>query len=183
MTVAELERLAREQRATLLAFARSRARSREDAEDAVQQALTVALRVRERIDATTAIAYIGVIARHEATRLREAAERHRSLDQPLTANGQGCLGDALADSRQVDGAELLDLLGALRDAKPDHARALMARGLGWRYREIAELSGDAIVVDDWLLAGVVEDMSSVGSPVPLTGNDGQLNPGVEWQRD
>ena len=141
MTAAELELLAREQRATLLAFARTRARTREDAEDAVQQALTIALRVRERIHTATAVAYVGVIARHEASRLRAEAERHRSLDQPLAATGPACLGDALADPRQVDLDELVDLLGALREAKPDHARALMARALGWRYREIAEAFG------------------------------------------
>ena len=142
MTVAELERLAREQRATLLAFARSRARSREDAEDAVQQALTIALRVRERIDATTADR---LHRRDRPPRGQPAARGSRAppLARPAAhgKRARHAWATRSPTSRQVDVAELLDLLGALRDAKPDHARALMARGLGWRYREIADAFG------------------------------------------
>jgi DNA-directed RNA polymerase specialized sigma24 family protein len=141
VTTAELERLAREQRPALLACARRRARTNEDAEDAVQQALAIALGVRERIRAETAVAYISVIARHEAIRLSEERDRHRSLDQPLSANGRGNPHDVLADPRRVDVDAVIDALAALRDAKPDHARAMMARTLGWRYAEICEAFG------------------------------------------
>jgi DNA-directed RNA polymerase specialized sigma24 family protein len=141
VTAAELERLAREQRAALLACARRRARTHEDAEDAVQQALTIAFGVRERIRAGTALAYIGTIARHEAIRVRAEADRQRSLDQPLSAATQLSALDVLADPGCVDADGVIDTLAALRDAKPDHARALMARALGWRYAEICEAFG------------------------------------------
>jgi len=62
MTTAELERLTREQRPRLLAAARRRARTRADAEDAVQEALVIAFTNRERIRPQSAIAYIAVIA-------------------------------------------------------------------------------------------------------------------------
>lgn len=78
--------------------------------------------------------------RHEASRLRKQSERHRSLEQPLSIDGRACLGDVLADARQLDFDEVLGVLDALRVAKPDHARALIARALGWRYREIAQSS-------------------------------------------
>jgi DNA-directed RNA polymerase specialized sigma24 family protein len=138
VTAAELERLAREHRDVLLALARRRTRSRQDAEDAVQEALVIAFERRARIRPQTALAYIGVIAQHEASRLRRQAERCHSLDRPRlgsdTANGH----ELVADRRQPDVDALLDALAALRRVKADEARALMARALGWRYREISE---------------------------------------------
>jgi DNA-directed RNA polymerase specialized sigma24 family protein len=95
----------------------------------------------KRIRAETAVAYISVIARHEAIRLSEERDRQRSLDQPLLATGRGNRHDVLADRRRSDVDAVIDTLAALRDAKPDHARALMARTLGWRYAEICEAFG------------------------------------------
>ena len=92
----------------------------------MQQPLNgAALRVRERIDATTAIAYIGVIRppRRPPGCAKRPSATARSTS-PLTATGR----DASATrspTQAVDGAELLDLLGAAGRpaAKPDHARA------------------------------------------------------------
>jgi DNA-directed RNA polymerase specialized sigma24 family protein len=145
MTVAELERLACEQRRVLLTIARRRARSEQDAEDAVQQALAIALTHHERIRPQNALAYVGVIAQHEASRLRRQAERLRSLDQPLHADSPATAHDLIAEERTVDPDALIDTRDALGDIKPDQARALIARALGWRYREICELSGAACV--------------------------------------
>jgi DNA-directed RNA polymerase specialized sigma24 family protein len=137
MTAAELERLAREQRHVLLACARQRARTSEDAEDAVQQALTIAFAIRERIRPRSAVAYIAVIAQHEASRLGRLSDGLVSLDQPV-ASGQATRHDALPDHREADRDAVIDALSALRRAKPDQARALIARALGWRYREICD---------------------------------------------
>ncbi len=120
MTTAELERLTREQRPRLLAAARRRARTRADAEDAVQEALAIAFKNRERIRSQTAIAYIAVIAQHEASRLGRAYERLTSLDQPPA--GSGLLAHELvADPRQPDRDALIDALAGLRAIKPDEA--------------------------------------------------------------
>src|SRR3954449_11636292 len=137
MTAAELERLARDQRGVLLAFARRRARNRQDAEDAVQEALVIAFNHRERIRAQTAIAYVAVVAQHEASRLRRQSERLTSLDQAPA--GSGLLRHELvADCRAADADAVIDALAGLRAIKPDQARALMARAVGWRYREICD---------------------------------------------
>jgi DNA-directed RNA polymerase specialized sigma24 family protein len=137
MTAAELELLACEQRHVLLTIARRRARTEQDAEDAVQQALAIAFTHRERIRPQTAVAYVGVIAQHEASRLRRLSDGLVSLDQPV-ASGQASRHDALPDDRQADRDAVIDALTALRRAKRDHARALIARALGWRYREICD---------------------------------------------
>jgi DNA-directed RNA polymerase specialized sigma24 family protein len=138
MTAAELERLAREQRRVLLTIARRRARTEQDAEDAVQQALAIAFTHRERIRPQTALAYVGVVAQHEAGRLRRQTERLRSLDQPLHADSPASAHDLIAEERTVDLDALIDIRDALVQIKPDQARALIARALGWRYREICD---------------------------------------------
>jgi DNA-directed RNA polymerase specialized sigma24 family protein len=138
MTAAELERLACEQRRLLLAIARRRARTHQDAEDAVQQALAIAFRHRERIAPQSALAYVGVIAQHEASRLRRQTERLRSLDEPLHADSPTSAHELIADDRTTDLDALIDARDALGQIKPDQARALMARALGWRYREICD---------------------------------------------
>ena len=138
MTAAELERLAREQRGLLLAMAQRRARTRADAEDAVQEALAIAFAVRERIRVSTAVAYIAVIAQHEASRLRRHADRLRSLDRLVPGAGGASAVDLLADARQPNPDAVLDALDGLRHAKPDHARALLARMVGLDYREICD---------------------------------------------
>src|SRR4051812_32120241 len=103
MTAAELERLAREQRGVLLALARRRARSRQDAEDAVQEALVIAFTHRERIRSQTAIAYVAVVAQHEASRLRRQSERLTSLDQ--APGGSGLLRHELVPDRRTPDAD------------------------------------------------------------------------------
>jgi DNA-directed RNA polymerase specialized sigma24 family protein len=138
MTAAELERLACEQRRLLLTIARRRARTDQDAEDAVQQALAIAFAHRERIRSQTALAYVAVIAQHEASRLRRQSERLRSLDQPLHADPPTSAHDLIAEEPTVDLDALIDVRDALGQIKPDQARALIARALGWRYRELCD---------------------------------------------
>jgi DNA-directed RNA polymerase specialized sigma24 family protein len=141
VTAAELERLAREHWPRLVAFAQRRCRSRDDAEDAAQEALVIAFRVRDRIRPQTAVGYLCVIALHEAIRLQRHAGRLRSLDQPIPDTGGLCPVDLIVDPRQPDREAVIDIVDWLRDAKPDHARALCARTLGWRYLEICEVFG------------------------------------------
>src|SRR5688500_19198822 len=112
MTAAELERLAREQRRLLLTIARRRAYTDQDAEDAVQQALAIAFAHRERIRSQNALAYIGVVAQHEASRLRRQAERLWSLDEPLRANSPTSAHNVIGEDRTVD----VDALSHARDA-------------------------------------------------------------------
>lgn len=138
MTAAELECLARQSRQDLLAFAMRRARNYQDAEDAVQEALTIAFAVRERIRPDGAVGYIAITAGHEAGRLRTRAGRHRSLDEPLIGTPAWSLHDITPDPRHTSRDAVIDALDCLRCVKPDEARALMARALGWRYREICE---------------------------------------------
>jgi DNA-directed RNA polymerase specialized sigma24 family protein len=139
VTAQELERLAREQRATLIAAARRRCRTREDAEDAVQQALAILFVNRARIRRETALGYLCVTASHEALRLHREAREADSLDQLGAAGISGH--ELIGDPRRPVPEELLDTLAALRTLKRDQARALVARGLGWRYQEIAAAFG------------------------------------------
>jgi RNA polymerase sigma factor (sigma-70 family) len=139
MTARELERIAREKRRVLLAVAGRRARSHDDAEDAVQEALTTALATRERIRSETAVAYVAVTARHAAQHLHRQAQRTDSLDEP--AAGGASRHELIADPHQADLDERLDTIAALRTLKPDQARALAARALGFSYREIADALG------------------------------------------
>ncbi len=138
MTAAEIERLARDARQALLAYARRRARTREDAEDAVQEALAIAFAVRARIRPATATAYVGVTARNEANRLAKRWDRQRSIDQPLAGTESASAHEAIADRRRPDHDAVIDALDGLQRLKPDEARALIARALGWRYREICD---------------------------------------------
>jgi DNA-directed RNA polymerase specialized sigma24 family protein len=138
MTAIELERLAREKRRMLLTIARPRVGTDQDAEDAVQEALVIAFTHRERIRPQTALAYVAVVAQHEASRLRRQTERLQSLDEPLYTDSPATGHDVLAEERAVDLNALIDTRGALGQIKPDQARALFARALGWRYREICD---------------------------------------------
>jgi DNA-directed RNA polymerase specialized sigma24 family protein len=139
MTARELERLVRAQRGTLVTVTRRAAGTREAAEDAVQEALTIAFVNRARIRPETALGYIAVTARHEAGRLRRPPARTESLDAP-TRSGIS-RHELVADRRAVDHDAVLDALGALRELKREQARALAARMLGWRYLEIADAFG------------------------------------------
>jgi DNA-directed RNA polymerase specialized sigma24 family protein len=138
MTTIELERLAREKRRMLLTIARRRAGTDQDAEDAVQEALVIAFTHRDRIRTQTALAYVAVVAQHEASRLRRQTERLLSLDRPLHIDTPTSAHDLVADDRTVDLDALIDTRNALDQIKPDQARALFARALGWRYREICD---------------------------------------------
>ena len=140
LSVAALERLARERRRALLHAAAHRSRCAQDAEDAVQEALRIAFERRASIRPATAFAYIAVIAMHEASRLARIVERTRSLDAPAHTQEPPALVECQpAPARDVDA--VLDALDGLRAVKPDEARALMARALGWRYAEIADAFG------------------------------------------
>jgi DNA-directed RNA polymerase specialized sigma24 family protein len=138
MTAAEFERLARQSRQALLGFARRRARNHQDAEDAVQEALTIAFQIRERIRTESAVAYIAVTAGHEASRLRRHADRHRSLDQPLLGAQGWSIHDITPNPRHASRDTVINVLTCLRLIKPDEARALMARALGWSDRDICD---------------------------------------------
>jgi DNA-directed RNA polymerase specialized sigma24 family protein len=136
MTGRELERVAREQRRRLLAYARRGANSHHDAEDAVQDALTITVAICERIRRETAIAYIGTTAHHAALHLTRQAARAVSLGEPTTPAASRH--DLIADARPTDPDSRLDMLAGLRALKRDEARALAARMLGYSYREIAD---------------------------------------------
>jgi RNA polymerase sigma factor (sigma-70 family) len=136
MTIRELECLAREHRRTLLAYARRGANSHHDAEDAVQDALTITVAIRERIRPEAAVAYIGTTAHHVALHLTRQANRTSSLDEPTSEAASRH--ELIADARTADPDGRLDLLAGLRALKRDEARALAARMLGYSYREIAD---------------------------------------------
>lgn len=104
----------------------------------MQEALAIAFEHCARIRSQTALAYLGVVAQHEASRLRRQSERLLSLDQPLRHDGPVSAHELVADRRTADLDAVLDALDALRLIKPDQARALIARALGWRYREICD---------------------------------------------
>jgi DNA-directed RNA polymerase specialized sigma24 family protein len=121
MTAAEFERLARAHRPALLALARRRGATYEDAEDIVQQALANAFEVRERIRAPTGLAYLGAVARNEALRHGRHV-KPLSLDQPVPGTNTASVYEILADPRRRDVDGELDVLAGLRAAKPHHAR-------------------------------------------------------------
>ena len=55
--------------------------------------------------------------------------------------GQASRHELIADPRQADVDGRLDTIAGLRALKPDEARALAARMLGFSYREIADTFG------------------------------------------
>jgi DNA-directed RNA polymerase specialized sigma24 family protein len=140
LSAAAFERIARERRGALLHAARRGTHCREDAEDAVQEALARAFERRRAIRPATAFAYIAVIAIHEATRLRRLAARCDSLDVPVCADCPAPLVEC-RPAREQDLDGLLDALDGLRAVKPDEARAVMARALGWPYAHICDAFG------------------------------------------
>jgi DNA-directed RNA polymerase specialized sigma24 family protein len=118
MSAEELERLARDQWPRLLALARRHARTRADAEDAVQEAFAIAFAVRARIRPQTAVGYLAVIARHEASRLGRRTDGVWSLDRTLPGTDGLSALDLVADHRHPDRDAVIDALTACGRPNP-----------------------------------------------------------------
>jgi len=124
----------------LLRVARRVSLCADDAHDAVQRALEIYLRRLDTLEPATEGAWMRVVVRNEALAVRRNRSQHVQGDEPDL--------DAHADSHQrsleerMESAERVTRSAeALRQLKPDEARALLLKAEGLSYGEIGERLG------------------------------------------
>ena len=124
----------------LLRVARKVSLCADDAHDAFQRALEIYLRRLDTLDPATEAAWMRVVVRNEALAVRRNRSQHVQSDEPdLDAHvdhDQRSLEERVESSERVTrSAE------ALRQLKPDEARALLLKAEGLSYGEIGEQLG------------------------------------------
>ena len=108
----------------------------DDAEDAFQRALLVALRKAPVAEPPVLIRWMHVVTRNEARAVRRARERY--LPEELGAGGAG----GTEPAEQAERRERVALAArALATLKPDQRRALALKAAGLSYAEIGDLCG------------------------------------------
>src|SRR3954469_20481203 len=123
----------------LLRVARGYSLCADDAHDAVQRALEIYMRRVESLDATTELAWLKVVVKHEALAVRRSragvAGEEVDLDA-VPAVAQRTVEERLESNERVErSAEVM------RRLKRDEARALMLKAEGLSYNEIGERLG------------------------------------------
>ena len=107
-----------------------------DAEDAYQRAIEILLHNAGRLDPVRAPAWLRTVARHEALAIR--AQRSAGLAREDQHPDEQVAVDLVSTEEQVDRVDRFTRAAeALRDLKPDEARALWLRAEGYSYDEIA----------------------------------------------
>ena len=107
-----------------------------DAEDAYQRAIEILLHRAGSLDPVRAPAWLRTVARHEALAIRE--QRTDGLSRDDEDPDEQVDVDRLSTEEQVDRVDRFRRAAeALRDLKPDEARALWLRAEGYSYDEIA----------------------------------------------
>jgi len=107
-----------------------------DAEDAYQRAIEILLHRAGSLDPVRAPAWLRTVARHEALAIR--AQRTGGLSRDVEDPDEQVDVDRLSTEEQVDRVDRFRRAAeALRDLKPDEARALWLRAEGYSYEEIA----------------------------------------------
>lgn len=129
MTDADLTRLARDHRVNV--ERQLNRYGRHVAEEAVAEALAILVRVRERLDPDTGVAYFATVARHEAIRL---VSHRRASHSELREDAVQDFDVADVVPERIEARERLLLLAKL---KPDERTALVEKALGYSYDEIA----------------------------------------------
>ena len=125
---------------TLLRVARRVSLCADDAHDAVQRALEIYLRRLDSLDPRTEAAWMRVVVRNEALAVRKARSQ--------VLNGEEVDFDTHVDEDQRSPQERLESservtrsAEALRQLKPDEARALLLKAEGLSYGEIGDQLG------------------------------------------
>ncbi len=125
---------------TLLRVARRVSLCADDAHDAFQRALEIYLRRLDSLDPRTEVAWMRVVVRNEALAVRKARSQ--------VLNGEEVDFDTHVDDRQRSAQERLESservtrsAEALRQLKPDEARALLLKAEGLSYGEIGDQLG------------------------------------------
>ncbi len=126
--------------AAVLRVAQQWSLCRDDALDAYQRALEIYLRRLESVDPATEGAWLKVVVKHEALAIRRTRQQTVAPDEPeldaqLPAGGRGLEEQVESLDRVRRSAE------ALRQLKPDEARALLMKANGLSYEEIGERCG------------------------------------------
>lgn len=126
--------------ATLLRVARRVSLCADDAHDAFQRALEIYLRRLDSLDPRTEAAWMRVVVRNEALAVRKARSQ--------VLNGEEADFDTHVDDDQRSAQERLESservtrsAEALRQLKPDEARALLLKAEGLSYGEIGDQLG------------------------------------------
>jgi RNA polymerase sigma factor (sigma-70 family) len=137
---ARVETLLRDHRATLLWIARRWSGSAEDAEDALQRAMEIYVRRLDSVEATTELAWLKVVVRHEAMALRRARLQGVPLDDDDLAERIPSPDVAVQEriEREERNARSREAMARL---KPDERTALLLKAEGYSYREISERQG------------------------------------------
>lgn len=134
--------------ATLKRTARRYSLDAEDADDAYQRALEIALTKAPTTDARELIRWTQTVTKHEALALRQSRERLLGYSALSTPGGMStdpvALIPATGDSPEVQ-VERREAIArsreALRALKPAELRALSLLAEGYSYAEIGELTG------------------------------------------
>jgi RNA polymerase sigma factor (sigma-70 family) len=137
---ARVETLLRDHRATLLWIARRWSGSDEDADDALQRAMEIYVRRLDSVEATTELAWLKVVVRHEAMALRRARLQGLPLDDDDLAERIPSPDVAVQEriEREERNARSREAMARL---KPDERTALLLKAEGYSYREISERQG------------------------------------------
>lgn len=107
-----------------------------DAEDAYQRALEILIKNAARLDPVRAPAWLRTVARHEALAIR--AQRSDGVARDDLDPDRHVATELTSTEEQVDrGDRFARAAEALRDLKPDEARALWLKAEGYSYAEIA----------------------------------------------
>jgi RNA polymerase sigma-70 factor (ECF subfamily) len=118
--------------------------SREDAEDAVQDAFVRAFRAFDKFAGTSARAWLLAIVRNVAYSALDARKRSRNL---ITLSAEISLGiDAVSQEPSPEAAVIVqELLDSLTKLSPIHRDILVLREMeGLSYAEISQITGTAI---------------------------------------
>lgn len=122
-----------------------------DAEDAYQRALEILIKNASRLDPVRAPAWLRTVARHEALAIR--AQRSDGVGREDLDPDRHVHADLTSTEEQVDrGDRFARAAEALRDLKPDEARALWLKAEGYSYDEIATASSWSYTKVNRLLA-------------------------------
>ena len=125
---------------TLLRVAKQNSLCHDDALDAYQRALEIFVRRVSSVDPATEVAWLKVVVRHEAMAIRRARTQLVAADDiDLDAMHQE---DVRSVEEQLAATERVRRSAeALRELKPDEAKALVMKAQGLSYDEIGERYG------------------------------------------
>ncbi len=111
----------------------------DDAQDAYQRALEILVKNVGRLDPETIGGWLRTVAKHEAMAIRAQRQEAVTYEDP-DLDGHEASHLPSPEDRAVSFDRVARSAEALRELRPDEARALWLRSQGYSYAEISELS-------------------------------------------